>query len=365
MHWVVAMERTSSTVFRSGSLFSTLAALLDMGIAIVNDEQDIEFISERACNLLGIDGDPYSESCRNTLRAILRNVLEERPPGKSVTLRHTYRNDDQDGRIDLLIELHELEEESGCPGYLALFKDGQKLDRLQSDLRLAAQFRNTSRLYSSLAHNLRQPSSTIMVHLGLIKGLLSDHESDKTQRQRRSLDIIAQEVSELDHTLTMLLEELYTTENDEDAFSLPDLITNVARLIEPQARQQDVALEMRLPGRDVYLEGGRLPIKQAFMNLIVNALEAMPNGGTLHIELAADDDTARFAVRDTGSGIADNVLPHIFEMHYTTRSSNSGIGLHVAHQTVTTHGGTINVETEEGAGTTFTVQLPIAEEADA
>src|SRR5581483_7461392 len=100
--------------------------------------------------------------------------------------------------------------------------------------------------------------------------------------------------------------------------------------------------------------------KQAVLNLVVNAIEAMPNGGELRFEASANEDNAEIRISDTGSGIPPEVRDQIFRLYFTTKKEGSGIGLAMTFRIVQLHDGTIDFTSEPGKGTTFTIRLPLA-----
>ncbi len=142
------------------------------------------------------------------------------------------------------------------------------------------------------------------------------------------------------------------------------VVEDALRLCEPAARRQNVAVQRALaPG--LSLRGDADGLYQVLVNLILNALQAMPDGGSLRVAAAADGDGVRLTVADTGTGIAAADLPHIFEPFFTTKTTpdasgrtGSGLGLSVSYGIVQAHGGRIAAASTPGAGTTFTLWLP-------
>ena len=145
---------------------------------------------------------------------------------------------------------------------------------------------------------------------------------------------------------------------------LADLLGDALRLCEPAARRQRVAIERESePGLRVTCDADGL--HQVLVNLMVNALQAMPTGGTLRLTAAALPDGLRITVADTGTGIPADVLPHVFEPFFTTRADaddptqrGTGLGLSVSYGIVKAHGGEIRAESEPGQGAVFTIDLP-------
>jgi signal transduction histidine kinase len=137
-----------------------------------------------------------------------------------------------------------------------------------------------------------------------------------------------------------------------------ELVRDLDALLAPQAAHQHVTIEVELPDVPLEITGHRDRLKQALLNLAANALEAMPDGGRLHLSLAADADHAIIAIRDSGPGIPPDALSNIYSMHFTTKNGGTGIGLYVARSVVEAHGGEIEVDTQPARGTCFRVRLP-------
>ena len=137
------------------------------------------------------------------------------------------------------------------------------------------------------------------------------------------------------------------------------LVQDLEALLAPQAKRQRVALTTQLPAEPVTLVGQADRLKQAMLNILINALEAMPEGGSLAIAVEQNAGTAHVTVRDSGPGIPTALIGAIYDMHFTTKSGGTGVGLYVARSVVQSHGGTIDVESHGEAGTTFTLTLPL------
>lgn len=343
------------------TLFGRLAELLDVGVLILDEEQSLQFTSLKARSLIGCSEESLEE-CWEDVWSAVEDTFSGNFPEEGLECEVTFNQEDR--HHHLVLEAHALNEEN-CTGYLVLIQNHAELDSIETDLRLATQFRNTQRLYRALAHNLRHPVTTVLIRIDLLKNTLDGSGSQSADLQLRSLDTIKQEVQQLDQTLSMLLEEMSPADAEQSIFSLRKLISNIARLVEPQARQQGVALEVSLPDEEVNINGWRSRLKQALMNLSVNALEAMANGGKLRLALAVEDETARILVEDNGPGIPQEVRERMFESRFTTKKTGTGIGLYLVKETVKQHGGSINVDTEVDRGTTFHLALPLPREAAA
>jgi signal transduction histidine kinase len=130
--------------------------------------------------------------------------------------------------------------------------------------------------------------------------------------------------------------------------------------VESLVARRGVGLHFEVPQAEVTASGDSELLRQALMHLVTNACDAMPLGGDLTVALSSGEEHVQLRVSDTGSGMPPKTLEHIFEPLFTTKPHHTGLGLAVAHQGITASGGTIDVESQPGVGTTFTIRLPRA-----
>jgi signal transduction histidine kinase len=147
---------------------------------------------------------------------------------------------------------------------------------------------------------------------------------------------------------------------DLRSVGLADALTDVLFWTRKEARSQQVEVTLRLPPDLPVLRADLPQLKQVLLNLVVNALHAMPDGGVLAISARADGPTVRIEVADSGCGIPADVLPRIFDPFFTTRPGGSGLGLAITGKIVREHGATINVDSQAGAGARFVLNWPTA-----
>jgi signal transduction histidine kinase len=224
-------------------------------------------------------------------------------------------------------------------------------------------YRALARLYRTLGHDLKAPLNALTINLDLLKTSVTRYAPPEPlirERQARYLKVLEDELARLNRSLvTFLAQAVPPTQETAQPFNLRELLMELISLIAPQARQQQVAVEVLLDERDMILEGQRDLLKQALLNMTVNALEAMPGGGRLTVKLETRMGRAVILLRDSGAGIKPEDVEKIWELHYTTKKTGSGIGLYVARSVIESFGGTIGVEAADGQGTCFTVSLPI------
>lgn len=348
------------------SVFSVLSRLIEVGFVVLSPDGGMDFASDRARELLGCEDREDLRACHPEATEAIVEMIASLTPGGLRSVQKEIRIEIGNETHHLSLGIYPIDEEA-CTGYVLIVKDAENVRRMATDLRLAAQFRNTRRLYQAVVEDLKQPISAIKLHAELVRDVLmpeNGNGGEKAPRELRSLDVIRKQIGELHRALTLLLEEIDPADTEEQAFSLREVVDDVVRLVEPLALLQNVEIDV-IDGRHAArLNGSRQRIKQAVLNLAVNALDAMPDGGILSIKLlvSAKDGRAALRITDTGEGIDEHVLPHIFELHFTTKNTGTGVGLYVAREVFRRHRGSVEVlQSEIGAGTTFQVVLPVSE----
>jgi len=174
------------------------------------------------------------------------------------------------------------------------------------------------------------------------------------------VDVIANEIRRLDEVVQGFLKFTRPEDLKLQPVSLASLFDEMVPIVRPEAERSGVALAVDCGGApDVNADPAML--RQAFLNLALNACQAMPNGGTLQIHCeSARGRRVSISFTDTGVGIEPKHLPSIFDLYYTTKEKGSGIGLSMVYRTVQMHDGEIEVQSTPGAGTSFRVLLPQA-----
>ena len=236
-------------------------------------------------------------------------------------------------------------------GFLYLLRERMALDALETDLLLASQLRALSRVYRAVTHDLKAPLHAMVLNLDRLQVALRRGEgAEEAEKTQGYLDVLREELERLDRSLVALLAETTPAGSGREEFDVRATIQEIERLLLPQARLQHVALEAQLPGTAVRIAGQRDRLKQAILNVAINALDAMSEGGALEMSLEALPEEAEVRISDTGPGIPEEMLRRIFDMHYTTKTTGTGIGLYLARSIVEAHGGEISVENRPGPG---------------
>lgn len=224
--------------------------------------------------------------------------------------------------------------------------------------RLAAHMQVLSRIYHGVVHDLKSPLNALVVNLELLKVSIS--ETPQVDRQRRYVEILHEELMRLNRSIESLLPAAAPPRDEAGRFDLRALVEEVAALVSTTARHQNVKIAVAADGEAAEVHGYRDRVKLTLLCLAANALEAMPEGGALTVELEVRGDQAVLAVSDSGAGVPEEAGDRIYERHYSTKPGHAGLGLHVARSVVEFSNGSIRHASRGEGGSRFTVTLPLA-----
>jgi signal transduction histidine kinase len=205
-----------------------------------------------------------------------------------------------------------------------------------------------------VAHEVKNPINAIVVHLELLREKMRDTDPDT----HRHVDIIGREIHRLDRVVQMLVDFNRPVELQLSDFDLRRLIEDVVVLASPEAEQQGVKIQTQLGSESLPVRADADLIKQALLNVVLNGVQAMSSGGTLHVRVKQTDTSATIEVQDEGSGIPPEVRDKVFNLYFTTKKTGSGIGLAMSYRALQLHNGALDFDTEMGRGTTFRLMLP-------
>jgi signal transduction histidine kinase len=240
--------------------------------------------------------------------------------------------------------------------YSTLRQQADLILEIEEQLRRADRLSALGELSAGMAHEIRNP-------LGAIRGtaeILQEGIPPEDKRYEFAC-ILIREVDRLNRVVQDFLRFAKPAPVERGRFDVHEVLREIILLTRQQAVKNSITLELR-EGSLPVIAGDREQLKQAFLNLILNALQAMPYGGTLTITTQLHDARAVILFTDTGQGIPPADLERIFNPFFTTRKEGTGLGLAISHRIVQGHGGRIDVTSSPGEGTTFTVLLPLSED---
>jgi PAS domain S-box-containing protein len=248
-------------------------------------------------------------------------------------------------------------------GVILLAKDVTLWLTLEQRLRVAEKLASLHTLSAGVAHELRNPLSAVDLNLHLLEEELREAGSLPAQTGQY-LAVLNAECRRLTAILDNFMKFASPGSFRPQAVDVGGVIAHVVSLLRREAEERRIRLESAVAGALPAALGDETQIGQVFLNVVVNAFQAMPGGGVCRIAVAAREEGARgwieIAVQDSGVGIPAGDIPRLFDPFYTTKVNGSGLGLAIAYRIVQDHGGTIEVASTVGGGTTFVVKLPAA-----
>ena len=229
----------------------------------------------------------------------------------------------------------------------------------ETRLRRAENLAALTTLAAGVAHEIKNPLGSIGIHIQLIQKLLHKTGTPDFQSIDRYLEIINEEIDRLNGIVVDFLFAVRPMNANFERTNINNLIEDTLEFVQFELDEANVSVIRRLFERIPNIDIDEKYIKQALLNIIKNAVSAMPNGGDLTIETKIGRSDVLLEVSDTGVGIPEGQIAKIFEPYYTTKEFGSGLGLTVVYKIVKEHGGEVSLRTREEEGTTFTMSFPI------
>jgi len=255
------------------------------------------------------------------------------------------------------VSLDFIEEGGEQIGALLTMRDSESVRRIEDEIELSRRLAAIGRLTSGVAHEVKNPINAIVVHLEILREKLRELDPDT----RRHMDVIGSEIHRLDRVVQTLVDFTKPVELRLSDVDLRRVVDEVVMLSSAEAGRHSISVARQLPQEPLPVKVDADLVKQAILNVVLNGVQAMPNGGNLTISAARFDSTVELAIQDEGGGIPPEIRNKIFNLYFTTKKKGSGIGLAMAYRVMQLHNGSIEFDSEEGRGTTFRLRFPIAD----
>ncbi len=251
-----------------------------------------------------------------------------------------------------------LDENDNCQGAVIILRDLREIKHLEEKVRRSEKLAAIGKLAAGVAHEIRNPLSSIRGFAQYLKNALKDHP-----REQEYAETMVSEVDRINRVVTDLLTFARPMEADLAPTDVTELVERTVRLVQADARYRDIGIQMRLSDLSkVALDANQMT--QALLNLLLNSLQAVNAGG--HIEVGAELDPSvsrlKIWVEDDGPGISGDQKEKIFDPFFTTREKGTGLGLAIVHKIVENHNGEINLQSPsagKGRGCRFTIIIPV------
>jgi two-component system sensor histidine kinase HydH len=242
----------------------------------------------------------------------------------------------------------------------ALGQDVTKLATQEKQLLL-------SRLLARLAHEIRNPLSSLDIHVQLLEEDLADATQQVREKTAGRFEIIHGELHRLENIVKHFLSLAGPSSLDLQPVEVAKIINHVCELLRPEAAARSIEIAVQLPDTLPSVPADPGPLTQALVNLVINAIQAVERNGEVEVIARTDEpgEILSIEVRDTGPGIPAEKQSAIFEPFFTTKAQGSGLGLWIVQQIITAHGGLVEVSNTANGGAAFTVHLPVRKKVHA
>jgi signal transduction histidine kinase len=281
------------------------------------------------------------------LGAALLDAFERRRP-------LSQREFDAAGGKRVQVSLDFVQEKNSQIGALLIMRDPESVRRIGDEIEMSRRLSASGRLTRGVAHEVKNPINAIVLHLQLLRNKLAEQEPDT----RRHMDIIDSEIRRLDRVVQTLVDFTRPRDLHLEEIDLRRLMEEVAQLAAPDAEQHGVTIERHMPEQPLPIKVDVDLVKQAFLNVVINGVQSMPQGGLLTISARRENNAVLAEVQDQGGGIPKEMHDKVFELYFTTKKDGSGIGLAQTYQVLQWHYGSVDFESVDGQGTVFRFHIP-------
>jgi len=238
---------------------------------------------------------------------------------------------------------------------IAVVRDITEVRAMEENIRRTEQLTAMGKLASAVAHEVRNPLNAISMTAQRLDREFAPKDDEIKYRELTKM--LKSESIRINRIIEEFLQFARPPRLNRQMTSIEELLSEVTLLIKSQAEYHNISVDKQYSDAGLW-NLDKEQIKQVILNLMLNGIEAMPDGGTLLVKAWKDDNGLLIEVSDTGKGITDDILPKIFDLYFTTKDMGTGLGLSIAQRIIAEHGGWINAHSKIGIGTTFRISLP-------
>ncbi|MBX7210977.1 MAG: PAS domain-containing protein [Verrucomicrobiaceae bacterium] len=342
-------------LLREKGLLEKVFEALQEGVILLDTEGKVTYVNRAACQFFGINGEQaIGQRLGQGLRDLDWNELLK--PGTVVTrdIEVLYpENRFLNFYITSIADDQQL-------GFVMLIRDVTE-SRRRTEQQIESERLNAFTLLAAgVAHELGNPLNSLTIHLQLLERRIRKL-GKQGENLREHLDVATGEIKRLDFIISQFLSAIRPTQPQMQRARINEIIEESLAFLKPEIEKAKVAVTCELRADMPAMPLDAAQMKQAFYNLIRNACQAMPEGGSLKVAGTFNDFEVRVSFEDTGKGISPEQMGKLFQPFSTTRPTGTGLGLLIVRRIVREHGGEIDVESREGKGTRISLWLPLVE----
>lgn len=333
-----------------------LVSSLPLGLVATDGDGNIQIFNRGAEEILGIDEhEATGKSPSTILPPPLGDLIRrsEDRPGASQRQEIFLTGKDGRSRSLALAALSIVDAEERQVGTMLLIQDLSEVKKLEEELKRNERLAALGEMAAGVAHELRNPLSSIKGLTVLLKSKFPDNGAD-----RETADILVREVERLNRSIGELLDYARPDRLENKKVSLHEILQKSISLIRVDADAAEVSIATEFCSEPDFVNADPDKLNQVFLNLFLNALQAMDNGGLLRVHTRVEEGNLICKIEDSGCGIDAEILPRVFDPYVTTKSDGTGLGLAMSAKIIEEHEGSIVITSTSGQGTTVRLSLP-------
>ena len=268
------------------------------------------------------------------------------------------------GRTDqrIILSVLPLLSRGEAEGHVIIFVDITEKRQREMQLRQAEGLAALTTLSAGVAHEIKNPLTSIDIHIQLLKKELAKYEGEETKNMDNLLVIVREEVDRLNSIVQDFLFAVRPMSMSSSMENINEIVKEMVQFLRYEVEEQDIDFVLDLNEDLPLVMVDPKYLKQAFLNIIKNAIEAIHESGEIHIKTdTTDDGDVAVHIIDNGEGIPENRMGKIYDPYFTTKKFGSGLGLVIVFKIIKELGGKIKVQSKEGVGTHFSIELPVME----
>src|SRR6202051_2352220 len=333
-----------------------LMSTLQDGLMLFTRDSRVVLVSAPVERFLGM---PRAELLGRTVRdvfsgntALATTILEAFDRRRPLTQREFIAAAGR--RVQVSLDF--VQERSTQIGALLIMRDAESVRRIGDEIEMSRRLSASGRVTGGVAHEVKNPINSIVLHLQLLQNKLAQLDPDT----RRHMDIIGSEIHRLDRVVQTLVDFMRARELHLVEVDFRRLLDDVSLLAYPEAEQHGVNIKRVVFPEPLIIKADLDLMKQALLNVVINGIQSMSQGGQLTIKAHREENSAVAEICDQGPGIAPEVQDKSFELYFTTKKEGSRIGLAQTYQILQWHYGTVEFQSAAGQGPTFRFRVPLA-----
>ena len=356
----VHLQQSLEEKDRVSNYLNNILESLSGGVLVVDLDGEITFFNQEAEDITGFEqakvlGQPYAEIIGLNAGRNL-SVLHTLDTGERLASREKELAQPNGNTIPIGFSTSLVRDEAGTIlGALEVFNDLTEVKRLEAEVQRVQTLAALGEMAATVAHEIRNPLGGIAGYAGML-----ERDLDSDDPNRRLVQKITEGVGRLNRIVVSLLNYTRPLRLNVHPVNLVELLeeTTAFFAIDIERSREDIRIERDFPDGDLICRIDPEQLQQVILNLLQNAMQAMPDGGAIAVGLRVEENQGVLSIGDTGIGMADEVREKLFTPFFTTKEDGTGLGLVTSKKIIDAHNGQIRVNSEPGRGTQFSISLP-------